>query len=302
MEQYAIEWKRILKPNGSLFCFCSSEMSARLEVMFSKYFNILSQIVWTKPNEAGFDGWKQKTKKESLRQWYPSTERIIFAEQNNSDKFANESSGKADYKHNLRFSLFGDLIRQAMINTKTSTIELTEAVGAYGKVNHGGSASNWINGLNIPTLDQFFKIRSYLNNKGGQEYFSISYEKLSSEEHDNMYKAKQNTDYLHINNVYIELRRPFNVSNEVQYTDVWNFKSVRPYKNKHPAEKPLDLLKHAIESTTYPNDIVLDCFSGSGNVAIAASLCKRKSILMEIDPKWVNIAKERLSKIAPLTE
>ncbi len=46
MAEYAAEWKRILRPNGSLFCFCASEMAARLEIMFSTDFNILSQVVW----------------------------------------------------------------------------------------------------------------------------------------------------------------------------------------------------------------------------------------------------------------
>ena len=65
MAEYAIEWKRVLRPNGSFFCFCAPEMAARLEVMFAKDFSILSQVVWTKPNKPGFDGWKQKMKKES---------------------------------------------------------------------------------------------------------------------------------------------------------------------------------------------------------------------------------------------
>ncbi len=80
MAQYAKEWKRILRPNGCFYCFCSPTMAARLEVLFSESFNILSHIVWTKPNDPGFDGWKQKMKKEALRQWYDHTERIIFAE------------------------------------------------------------------------------------------------------------------------------------------------------------------------------------------------------------------------------
>ena len=70
MKLFYKEWKRILRPNGSLIMFCSSAMAARLEVLLSEDFNILSTIVWTKPNEPGFDGWKQKMKKESLRQWY----------------------------------------------------------------------------------------------------------------------------------------------------------------------------------------------------------------------------------------
>lgn len=70
MAEYAVEWRRVLRSNGSLFCFCDTSMSARLDVLFSKNFNMLSHVVWTKPNDPGFDGWKGKMKKEALRQWY----------------------------------------------------------------------------------------------------------------------------------------------------------------------------------------------------------------------------------------
>jgi adenine-specific DNA-methyltransferase len=80
MSNYAAEWRRILKPHGSLYCFCASEMSARLEAVFAKDYNILAHVVWTKPNEPGFDGWKQKMNKEALRQWYAHTERVLFVE------------------------------------------------------------------------------------------------------------------------------------------------------------------------------------------------------------------------------
>ncbi|MFA5313924.1 MAG: DNA methyltransferase, partial [Methanomassiliicoccales archaeon] len=49
MREYASEWKRILKPNGSVFCFCASAMSAQLQIMFADFFNVLSEITWTKP-------------------------------------------------------------------------------------------------------------------------------------------------------------------------------------------------------------------------------------------------------------
>ena len=48
------------------------------------------------------------------------------------------------------------------------------------------------------------------------------------------------------------------------------------------------MLEHAIEATTYPDDIVLDCFSGSGNTAMAALKLGRRVVLMEIDPVWVS--------------
>ena len=228
MAQYAIEWRRVLRSNGSFFCFCASSMAARLEVLFSREFNILSQIVWTKPNDPGFDGWKQKMKKEALRQWYAHTERIIFAE--------------PACEGNLRRSPFGNFLKEMRTNAGLSTYDVAEIIGAYGRVNHGGSVSNWEAGRNIPSREQYEKICDALLATGKIETMPA----------------------------YEDIIRAFMVDASKEFTDVWNFPSVRPYQGKHPAEKPASLLEHAIEATTYPGDIVLDCFGGSGSTAIAA--------------------------------
>ena len=252
MTNYATEWKRILKPNGSLFCFCASEMSARLEVIFSKDFNILSQVVWTKPNEPGFDGWKQKMKKESLRQWYPHTERIIFAE--------------PACEGNLHRSPFGDFLKYIRKKVGMSTHDLCEHIGAYGRVNHGGAVCNWEAGRNVPSREQYNKICVAL---------------LSTGKIDSMPN-------------YEDAVRPFMVDSSKEFTDIWTFPSVRPYKGKHPAEKPSSMLEHAIEATSFKGDIVLDCFAGSGSTAIAALKLGRKSISIEIDQNWVETIATRL--------
>jgi adenine-specific DNA-methyltransferase len=246
MEKYALEWRRVLKLNGSLFCFCASSMSAQLEVMFSKHFNILSHVVWTKPNDPGFDGWKGKMKKEALRQWYAHSERILFAEP--------ATDG------NLFRSPFAKLLRESRRQAGLSQHELTGLVGAYGKVNHGGAVSNWEDGRNTPSREQYEKIRKAILDTGKVEEMP-SYE---------------------------DAIRVFTINSTKEFTDVWTFQSVRPYKGKHPAEKPLDMLEHAIEATTYPGDIVLDCFAGSGNTAIAALKLGRRSVSMEIESVWVD--------------
>ena len=69
---------------------------------------------------------------------------------------------------------------------------------------------------------------------------------------------------------YEDVIRPFYMDSSKEFTDVWTFPSVRPYKGKHPAEKPAAMLEHMIEATTFPGDIVLDCFAGSGGTAVAA--------------------------------
>ncbi len=253
---YANEWRRILKSNGSLFCFCDSSMTARIEVLFSENFNVLSHIVWTKPNEPGFDGWKGKMKKEALRQWYPHSERIIFAE--------------PAVEGNLRRSPFGEFLGEVRKKSGLSTYQLAEMTGAYGKVNHGGAISNWEAGRNKPSREQYQKICEAILSTGKVDFMP------------------QHEDII----------RVFKVDGTKEFTDVWTFPSVRPYKGKHPAEKPLDMLKHAIEATTYKDDIVLDCFAGSGSTAIAAAALGRKSISIEVEEKWIDVISQRLLSLS----
>ncbi|MCX2959844.1 MAG: site-specific DNA-methyltransferase, partial [Serratia symbiotica] len=60
------------------------------------------------------------------------------------------------------------------------------------------------------------------------------------------------------------LRRPFSVSIDVPYTDVWTYKPVHFYPGKHPCEKPTDMLKDIINASSRPGDLVADFFMGSG--------------------------------------
>jgi site-specific DNA-methyltransferase (adenine-specific) len=252
IQELAAEWYRVLKPNGSIYLYCSSKMAGKIERTFNDLFNILGHIVWNKPNDPGFEGWKQKMKKESLRQWYGHSERIIFAE--------------PAFEGNLFRVWFANFLREQRSICEISMKDLTEITGDYGKVNHGGAVSNWESGRNVPSREQYQKICTGL---------------LATGKIDTMPP-------------YEDLIRPFEVNSSIEFTDVWNFFSVRPYDGKHPAEKPLDMLEHCIRSSSYESDIVLDCFAGSGSTAIAALTNNRKSISIELDEKWVGAIKNRL--------
>lgn len=260
IEKFSIEWKRILKPNGSAFMFCSSAMEPLLHMMLSKRFNILSHLVWTKPNEPGYDGWKGKMKKEALRQWYPQSERIIFFE--------------PAIEGNLNRSYFGNLLKKTRKACELSGHELTERIGAYGSVNHGGAVSNWETGRNIPSREQYAKMQSVFSECNCTKNLPP----------------------------YEDTIRPFEVNANVEFTDVWTFPSVKQYKGKHPAEKPIEMLEHCIKATTFEGDIVLDCFAGSGSTSIAALRTKRKSIAIEIDKKWCESIINRISIIKDLPQ
>jgi len=252
MRAFGAEWRRVLRPNGALYVFCATQMSARLEVMLSEFLHPLNHITWTKPNEPGYDGWKGKMSKEALRRWYPHSERLLFLEQ------ATDGRG--------RRSTLGQFLRAVRTAAGISGHELTELTGEYGAVNHGGAISNWETGRNIPSPEQYRKLAIVLERTGRIPPMPA----------------------------YEDVVRPFNMNGDLEFTDVWTFPSVRPYEGKHPAEKPQDLLRHAIEASTYPGDVVLDCFSGSGSTAVAALATGRRTVAIEIEPTWARYAADRV--------
>jgi DNA modification methylase len=62
----------------------------------------------------------------------------------------------------------------------------------------------------------------------------------------------------------------------------------------HPTQKPLKLIERQIEEYSKPNDLILDCFSGSGTTAIACHNLKRRFICIEKDYDYWKASVERL--------
>ena len=74
-------------------------------------------------------------------------------------------------------------------------------------------------------------------------------------------------------------------NNMKTHHSVWNYDMAKRCK-VHVTPKPIELLKNIILHTTDENDIVLDCFAGSGSLAYACLETKRQSILIEKDTKY----------------
>lgn len=66
-------------------------------------------------------------------------------------------------------------------------------------------------------------------------------------------------------------------------------------KWEHPTIKPLGIVKNLIFNSSKENDVVLDCFSGSGTTAVACSQLHRNFIAIEIDEKYYKLSIERLN-------
>jgi DNA modification methylase len=55
----------------------------------------------------------------------------------------------------------------------------------------------------------------------------------------------------------------------------------------------LAIIKLCINLNSKVNDIVIDCFGGSGSTLIASELLKRKCYMMELDPAYCDVIIER---------
>lgn len=62
----------------------------------------------------------------------------------------------------------------------------------------------------------------------------------------------------------------------------------------HPTLKPLSLLEDIINTFSFENQIVLDCFGGSGSTAIACMNTNRKYYIIEKDNDWFLNIKKRI--------
>ena len=79
--------------------------------------------------------------------------------------------------------------------------------------------------------------------------------------------------------------------------DVWEIK--REYwtgKEKTPTKLPADLIKKILLYSSRKNDLVLDPFLGSGQVAVVSKMLGREYYGFEIVKEYYNFAKKRLEK------
>jgi site-specific DNA-methyltransferase (adenine-specific) len=81
--------------------------------------------------------------------------------------------------------------------------------------------------------------------------------------------------------------------------DVWRFQPASAKRIGHPAPFPIELPRRAIELLTYKDDVVLDPFMGSGQVALAAAQTGRHYVGFDADESYVELARRRVAEASP---
>lgn len=78
----------------------------------------------------------------------------------------------------------------------------------------------------------------------------------------------------------------------------WGKERLKDEKGKklHSTQKPIELLKRVILTSTKEGDLILDPVAGSGTTGYVAKALKRNFVMIEINPKYVAGIEERFSK------
>ncbi len=92
----------------------------------------------------------------------------------------------------------------------------------------------------------------------------------------------------------------FKVPNK-QMRSVWSINTPKNGEKKfgkHPTQKPLDLLRRIVLSSTKKGDIVLDPFTGSSTTGLAAVMNGRKFVGIDLEKKYLNLSKKRFNDLS----
>ncbi|KKU50095.1 MAG: methylase protein [Parcubacteria group bacterium GW2011_GWB1_49_7] len=87
----------------------------------------------------------------------------------------------------------------------------------------------------------------------------------------------------------------------LQMRSVWSIHPPQKWEKtfgKHPTQKPIALLKRVLLSSTKPDAIILDPFTGSSTTGIAAKIIgKRKFIGIDMDKSYLDLSIKRLGEL-----
>lgn len=86
----------------------------------------------------------------------------------------------------------------------------------------------------------------------------------------------------------------------LQMRSVWSMGTPKPEEKKygkHPTQKPLDLLKRIILSSTNKGDVVLDPFTGSSTTGMASIMHDRKFIGIDKEKNYLELSIKRFSDL-----
>ena len=257
VEKWAIECKRLLADNGTIYWYGDAKNIAYTQIIFDRYFNLLNSLVWENTNDH-----KQQIRfNTDLRTFAPLTERLLM--------YSNETYNLTQCVYLIR-----DYIRDEITKAK-GKIVLKEVNEALGTATNGGGVASACLSLDkaeptMLTKEMYEKLQKWC-----YPYLRKEYEVLRKE--------------------YEVLRRPFN--NERFYGDVIRIPNYETGDYAHDTIKPEKLTRELILISSRPNDLILIPFAGSGTECAMSAKEKRNFIGFDTIIDYVIISNKRCQTI-----
>lgn len=272
VEKWAIECKRLLAENGTLYWFGGSKKIAYTQIIFDKYFVLVNNLVWEKAEADGLFG---STGSEQLRSYPNSTERILMYSTNDDyNEFSFPLFSAQDYLKNLIYDNKGNVTKANDFYCKWSGLN-----GNYRGIFFGKSQYNFY------TEQQYNGICEYIKTLGYKDDF-IEYKYFLND-----YNVKQNE--------YLSVRRQF--ENVTKSTEILKVR-FKPSEYDHPTVKPEMLARTLILTSSRKNDLVLIPFAGSGTEVAMAIKEGRQVIGFDVEEKYCQMSNNRINKILSAPE
>ena len=263
VEKWAIECKRLLADNGTLFWYGHAKKIAYAQVIFDKYFNLINNLVWNKGSFMGLE------ESEGLRSFAPCTERILMY-----GSKAQDTTGlkEVEMEYVAPRNPFALEFKKARLLKGVSINQVAEYGKFYGNVNHGGAVTNWERGYNVPQKEQW----------------QILCDNLPIER----------KEYEDLRKEYEDLRRPFHNAFKLQEVINYGNEATKTgSKYAHDTCKPETLTRALILTCSRPNDLVFIPFSGSGTEVAMAIKEGRRAIGFDIEQRYVEMGNKRVQVI-----
>lgn len=93
----------------------------------------------------------------------------------------------------------------------------------------------------------------------------------------------------------------FNRQNESYENGIFEFATVNSKQRIHPTQKPINLLAELIKIHTNEDDLLLEPFSGSGSLAVAAHETGRNFVAFEKDENYYMDSSKRIKEVLSQT-
>jgi len=264
VEKWAIECKRLLADNGTLFWWGHAKKIAYSQIIIDKYFNLENVIKWRKTNCQTRRGYN------NFRSFPPVTEHLLMYSQD-------------EINLTICLTQIRDYIRSEIKKSK-GKIVLKDINEVFGTASNGGGVASACLSLDktepaMITKDMYEKLQVWCNPflRRDYEYLRREYEDLRRE--------------------YEDLRRTFN--NYLKLDDVWDYGQEDHLTRKyaHETQKPEKVCRTIIGTCSNPGDLVLIPFAGSGTECAMSLKEDRNFIGFDIEKKYVDMANKRCYKI-----